>query len=131
METDPIRYEVKAMVSEFSLNELFINAWPDYEARTFGPVLAHSLTYICAFEGPRLIGFVNVAWDGGWHGFVLDTTVHRDYQRKGIGTAMMLLAAEESRKQGLAWLHADFAPHLEEFYRKCGYRHTEAGLLRV
>ncbi len=59
-----IKYEVEPNVSEDSLNELFSSAWDNYETRKFGPTLSQSLTYICAFVGARLIGFVNVAWDG-------------------------------------------------------------------
>jgi len=49
--------------------------------------------YIAAFDGTQLVGFVNVAWDGGVTGFLLDTTVHRDHQRRGIGSALLREAA--------------------------------------
>ena len=43
-------------------------------------MLARSLTYVAAYDtvggGEQLVGFVNVAWDGGIHAFLLDTTVH-------------------------------------------------------
>jgi hypothetical protein len=29
------------------------------------------------------------------------------------------------------WLHVDYEPHLAPFYRALGFRHTEAGLLRL
>jgi len=32
----------------------------------------HSLTWVGAFDGETLIGFVNLCWDGGSHAFVLD-----------------------------------------------------------
>nr|MYU47339.1 GNAT family N-acetyltransferase [Streptomyces sp. SID7803] len=36
----------------------------------------HSLGWVCARENGLLAGgFVNVAWDGGIHAFVLDTVV--------------------------------------------------------
>jgi len=126
-----IKYEVEPSVSEDSLNELFSIAWDNFEPRKFGPTLSQSLTYICAFTGARLIGFVNVAWDGGSHGFILDVTVHRDFQRRGIGTELMGHAAKISAKRGVQWLHVDFEPYLERFYQDCGYRHTEAGLLNL
>ncbi len=72
-----------------------------------------------------------MAWDGGIHGFVLDTTVHCDYQRRGIGTELMKRAAEVAGERGIEWLHADYEPHLDAFYRRCGYRKTEAGLLSL
>ena len=94
-------------------------------------MLERSLVYIAAFEGPRLVGFVNVAWDGGMHGFLLDTTVHRDHQRRGIGTALLREATAAARERGLAWLHVDFEPALEGFYRAAGFAPTAAGLLRL
>ena len=124
-----IAYNVEPEVPNKDLNELFASAWENHAWREFGPVLAHSFTYVCAFDGSRLVGFVNVAWDGGVHGFILDTTVHVDYQRRGIGTALMRRAAKTCAESGLDWLHVDYEPHLGAFYRGCGYRQTEAGLL--
>jgi GNAT superfamily N-acetyltransferase len=123
--------KVEPALSDALLNELFSTAWPNHAPRTFGPVLSHSLTYICAFDGARLVGFVNVAWDGGIHGFILDTTVRRDCQRRGIGTEIMRRAAQVARQRGIEWLHVDFELRLEAFYRACGYRKTEAGLMRL
>ena len=93
--------------------------------------LSHSLTWICAYEDSRLIGFVNVAWDGGVHAFLLDTTVHPEYQRRGLGRELVRRAAGESRQRGMHWLHVDFEPHLSDFYRGCGFRATDAGLMRL
>jgi GNAT superfamily N-acetyltransferase len=93
------------------------------------PVLARSLGWVCATEGDRLVGFVNVAWDGGAHAFLLDTTVHRDYQRRGIGTALVREAVALARGSGAEWLHVDYEEALEPFYRGCGFSPTPAGLL--
>lgn len=125
------RYETSPPVSSAALNALFATAWPHHKPRDFDPVLAQSLGYICAYDADRLVGFVNVAWDGGVHGFILDTTVHRAYQRQGIGQQLMAHAADLAAHHHLAWLHVDFEPHLTAFYRACGYQPTEAGLLRV
>ena len=45
----------------------------------------HSLTWVGAFSSGRLVGFVHAVWDGGTHAFILDTMVHPDFQRLGIG----------------------------------------------
>ena len=47
--------------------------------------MERSTCWVTARDGRRLVGFVHVAWDGGEHGFVLDTTVHPDLQRRGVG----------------------------------------------
>jgi GNAT superfamily N-acetyltransferase len=126
-----IEYKVAPSLSDAALNDLFTAAWQDHAERAFEPVLRRSLTYIAAFDGAHLVGFVNVAWDGGVHGFILDTTVHRDYQRRGIGAGLLQRAAEVATERGIEWLHVDFEPRLAAFYRRAGYRHTEAGLLNL
>lgn len=100
-------------------------------AGSWDPVFARSFGWVCAHDGARLVGFVNIVWDGGAHAFLLDTTVHRDYQRRGIGTALVREAATFARSNGAEWLHADYDEELEPFYRGCGFRPTSAGLLRL
>jgi GNAT superfamily N-acetyltransferase len=74
---------------------------------------------------------VNVAWDGGAHAFLLDTTVHPDHQRQGIATALVRRAVDLARERGAHWLHVDYEPHLDGFYRGCGFRPTAAGLIAL
>ena len=91
-----------------------------------------ALTWVGAFSNDQLVGFVQVCWDGGTHAFVLDTAVHPDHGRRGIGKQLVLTAAEEARKAGCEWLHVDFEPHLTAFYLDaCGFRPTDAGLLKL
>ncbi len=113
------------------LNELFGSVWPSHTWRDFQPVLARSFTYLAAYHGLHLVGFLNVAWDGGVHGFILDTTVHKESQRKGLGVRLLREPEQIARAHGLEWLHVDFEPELESFYRAAGYAGTRAGLLRL
>lgn len=126
-----LAYRVNPPVANEELNHLFAAAWSNHGGVDFAPVLAHSLAYVCAYDRAALIGFVNVAWDGGIHAFLLDTTVHPDYQRRGIGRRLVDLAAAEARHRGMEWLHVDYEPHLEPFYRRCGFTPTLAGLIRL
>ena len=127
----PISYRISPAVANDALNALFAAAWPDHVGSDVAPVLSRSLAYVCAYQQDRLIGFVNLAWDGGIHAFLLDTTVHPAFQRRGIGRELVLRAAQVARARGIAWLHVDYEPHLGSFYRSCGFRHTEAGLMRL
>ena len=122
---------VREALTDALLNELFAAAWDDHRARAFGPVLERSLTWVSAWRGERLAGFVNVATDGGSHAFLLDTTVHPDEQRRGLGRRLVLVAAEEATRAGADWLHVDFEPHLAGFYAGCGFTPTAAGLWRL
>jgi len=115
------------------LRNLFSDAWEqtDAELRDFTPILVRSLAYVCAYAEADLVGFVNVAWDGDQHAFLLDTTVRKSARRAGIGTALVHRAVDEARKGGAQWMHVDFEPHLTGFYRNCGFRDTEAGLIKL
>jgi ribosomal protein S18 acetylase RimI-like enzyme len=126
-----IEYKIKPKLADRALNELFAGAWENHVERKFGPVLKQSLTYVGAFAGTRLVGFVNVAWDGGVHGFILDTTVHRDYQRRGIATELIRQAAKVAAKHDIEWLHVDYEPRYHAFYQGCGFTKTKAGLLNL
>lgn len=80
-----------------------------------------------------LIGFVNVAWDGGDHAFLLDTKTRPDHQRRGVGTAVVRLASRRSKAAGCEWLHVDFGAQHRSFYiDACGFIAAEgAGLIHL
>jgi GNAT superfamily N-acetyltransferase len=126
-----VHLAVNPSVDNSTLNALFTTAWLDHTETDFQSVLSRSLLYVCAYADNQLIGFVNVAWDGGVHAFLLDTTVHPDFQRQGIGVQLVIKAVEATRERGLEWIHVDYEPHLEVFYRKCGFQPTLAGLIHL
>ncbi|MPZ28146.1 MAG: GNAT family N-acetyltransferase [Micromonosporaceae bacterium] len=91
----------------------------------------HSLGWVCARRAGRLVGFVNVAWDGGIHAFLLDTLVTTELQRQGVGTRLVAVAESRARA-GCRWLHVDFTEQLRTFYvDACGFRPTNAGLIAL
>jgi len=92
----------------------------------------HSLGWVCARDGAGLAGFINVAWDGGSHAFILDTVVAPRLRHHGTGTRLVAVAAEGARAAGCAWLHVDFEARLGPFYwASCGFRPTAAGLIAL
>jgi GNAT superfamily N-acetyltransferase len=92
----------------------------------------HSLGWVCARRDRELVGFVNVAWDGGGHAFVLDTLVVASVRRVAIGTQLLATAACEARAAGCEWLHVDFEDHLRGFYLDAyGFREAPAGVLQL
>ncbi|GAB4054104.1 GNAT family N-acetyltransferase [Catellatospora paridis] len=95
-------------------------------------VTGHSLGWVNARDGERLVGWVNVAWDGSGHAFVLDTVVAVDARRSGVGTGLIAEAARQAGAAGCEWLHVDFEEHLRGFYfETCGFRPTDAGLIAL
>lgn len=131
LDRNNIDYCISPSVEDSELNRLFAAAWPGHTEREFAPVLARSLTYVCAYENRRLVGFVNIAWDGGEHAFLLDTTVAPVCRHQGIGTELIRRAANAAAEARIEWLHVDYEERLDTFYRKCGFRPTKAGLMRL
>lgn len=113
------------------LGELLEPDRPAGARQDYEHVLTRSFTWIGAFHGDRLVGYVNVAWDGGVHAFLLDPTVHPEFRGQGIGTRLVreaLAAAAEHPR--LEWMHVDASEELmERFYRPVGFRSTPAGLV--
>lgn len=122
---------VDAFPEAAELAAFWRRAWGGAAPGNYRAVLNHGLGHVVARDGSRLVGFVNIAWDGGVHAFLLDTAIDPDYRRQGLATLVVERATALARERGAEWLHVDFEPHLEQFYRGCGFRHTSAGLIRL
>jgi ribosomal protein S18 acetylase RimI-like enzyme len=114
-----------------ALQALMLASWGEPTLADFETIWSRSLAHLCAFSDGKLVGYVNIAWDGGVHASVFDTTVHPDHQRRGIGVALVREAAKVAQEHGAKWLHVDFEPRFAGFYRACGFVPTEAGLMRL
>ena len=103
------------------------------EAGWWDRIRPHSLGWVTArSDDGTLIGFVNVAWDGGDHAFLIDAKVRPDRQRRGIGTKLVRIAAQHAREAGCEWMEVDFDESLASFYYDaCGFTPTRAGLLHL
>jgi GNAT superfamily N-acetyltransferase len=95
-------------------------------------VTRHSLGWVVARDEAELVGFVNVAWDGAVHAFLLDTLVAEAGRHRGVGTRLVAIAEENARTAGCEWLHVDFGDELSSFYfAHCGFRPATAGLIAL
>lgn len=95
-------------------------------------VSRHSLGWVCLRLSGILVGFVNVAWDGGVHAFLLDTLVASTLRRRGYATMIVGEAVRQAKATGCEWLHVDFESHLRTFYfDACGFYPTDAGLIAL
>jgi len=126
-----IRYERNPPLSNEDLGDLLAPDVPASGRDDYSRVLAHSLLWIGAFDRDTLVGYCNVAWDGGVHAFLLDPTVRGEYRRQGIGTALVRAALSATAEhEKLQWVHVDALPELmQRFYSPAGFRSTAAGLV--
>jgi GNAT superfamily N-acetyltransferase len=132
-----ITYVWRGDFTNAELNELHAEA---FETRIFDEaewnwaeqVHSHSLGWVVAREDARIVGFVNVLWDGLVHAWLQDTMVAKAARHHGIGTQLVAVATTEARAAGCEWLHVDFDDHLRPFYFDvCGFTPTNAGLIKL
>lgn len=98
----------------------------------WGRVNRHSLGWVCARTADDLVGFVNLAWDGALHAFILDTMVAGRHRRLGIATEMLAICVREARNARCEWLHVDFGEALRKLYfDTAGFVPTDAGLINL
>jgi GNAT superfamily N-acetyltransferase len=127
-----VEYHLNPVVANAELDQLYLVSWPNHHlGYDFRPELEHALAYVGAYLDGALVGFVRLAWDGSVHAFLLEPTVRPDLRRRGIGRTLVEQAVAVARDRGLEWVHVDFEPHLRDFYRACGFRPTDAGLIRL
>jgi predicted N-acetyltransferase YhbS len=129
-----IRYEWRGSFDNGEVNALHAEGFGhrvlDDDWR--GQVERHSLGWVCARDGTDLVGFVNVAWDGAVHAFVLDPLVASRARRQGIGSGLVKRAVDRAREAGCEWIHVDFDDDLATFYfEACGFVPTPAGVIAL
>jgi GNAT superfamily N-acetyltransferase len=129
-----IEYAWRGRFGDPELNALHAEGF-DHRVLTvdwWAQVNRHSLGWVVAREGTDLVGFVNVAWDGDVHAFLLDTLAARRVRHQGVGTRLVEIAVGAARAAGCEWLHVDFEDDLRAFYfDSCGFRPTQAGLIAL
>ena len=81
----------------------------------------HSLRIYAAYVDNKLVGIVRVVGDGSSVVFVQDLLVSPEYQRQGIGTALLKAIMEEYR--GVYQLHllTDNTEKTVAFYKSLGF----------
>lgn len=129
-----IQYEWRGAFSNTELNALHPEAFdqPQSVHDWSNQLDQQSLGWVTARHQKELVGFVNVAWDGRAHSFLLDTAVTSRWRHRGIGSLLVEGAISNAADAGCEWLHVDFAAGLGTFYlEECGFAPTEAGVMRL
>jgi ribosomal protein S18 acetylase RimI-like enzyme len=132
VEKNGVLYSWRTSIDDREVDHLhddaFGSAPGSYQWRRSRPL---SLGWVTASEDGRLIGFINVAWDGNRHAFLLDIAVASDRRHRGIGRRVAARAVDEASRAGCEWVHVDYESHLTGCYTACGFAPTAAGLRRV
>ena len=92
------------------------SVWPgDYDVELTRRALERTMN-ISAYESGRLAGCLRILTDGCFFGTITELLVRPEYQRRGLGSYLLRLAAENTPTM----LYFGAQPGLEGFYEKNG-----------
>ena len=83
---------------------------------------ANSLLTLAAYEEAALAGLIRVVGDGHTIVFVQDILVRPDYQRQGIGSALLRAVLERYADVRQIELVTDNTPETRVFYQSAGFQ---------
>ena len=135
--TAPINLEWRGSFTNQEVNELHAEG---FDTRVFDEsewnwkelTTSHSLGWVTARRDDRLVGFVNVLWDGFAHAWIQDVMVTQTERHQGVGVNLVHASRDRATEADCDWLHVDFDDHLRSFYYDaCGFVPSNAGLMRL
>ena len=98
--------------------------WTAYtgDPETLKNGFAHSLLVLAAYENEQLLGIVRAVGDGNTIVFIQDILVSKEYQRGGVGSALLKAVSERYPHVRQFELVTDNTEQTIAFYRSMGFR---------
>lgn len=95
----------------------------------------NSLLTLAAYDSDQLMGIIRTVGDGYTIVFVQDLLVFPEYQRKGVGTALLQAILERYNHVYQIELATDNTPETIAFYQSMGFREMSeigcCGFMRI
>ena len=84
--------------------------------------ISHSSFAVSAYHFDRLVGFARAVSDHVLYATIYDVMVHPEYQKSGIGAALVENIVAQCRAAGVFSVHLFAADGTEPFYKKIGFQ---------
>ena len=126
-----VEYSVDEAVAAEKISSLRADVgWNRMERELSDPRLT-SFLHVAAWDGEKLIGYVDSVSNGVTDAYIQDLMVHPDYQGKGIGTTLMENMIENLKARGIYMISVLYEERLREFYRRFGFQQILAGQMET
>lgn len=105
--------------------------WNRIEADLAAPSLRNTF-HLCCFDGNELIGYAAVVSNGVTDAYIQDVMVHPNWQKQGIGSALMEHVLKRLRDEGIymvSVLYGEAA--LQGLYERFGFRTMLCGQMEL
>ncbi len=97
----------------------------------FESELRSSYFHIGAFDGEKLVGYLEVVSDGVTDAYIQNLIVHPEYQGKGIGTELMNRTIAYLKEKKIYMITVIFEENLLPYYKRFGFTPMLCGQLQT
>lgn len=119
-----IHYSEKGIIDFSKLVDLYNSVgWTAYtnDSLVMAQLLPGAFSYTSAWDGDRLVGLIRTVGDGCSVLYIQDLLVHPDYQRQGIGQALINQTLETAKNIRQIFLSTENTEKTVQFYRSVGF----------
>ena len=114
-------YECDEKVSVRDLADLRESVgWNRLENEYGNPVMT-SFFHIAAYEGNRMVGYIDCVSNGVTDAYIQDLMVHPAYQGRGIGTELMNKMISHLKDKRIYMISVVYEENLKPFYERFGF----------
>lgn len=128
MSESQIVYRIEKTPEAAEVAELYRRAGlrrPVDDLERIGKMIAHANLIVCARDGERLVGIARALTDFSYCCYLSDLAVEEEYQRRGIGKALIDRVHQEIGEEAMLLLLA--APKAMPYYPHVGFQAVENG----
>lgn len=104
--------------------------WNRMEAVYSDPFMT-SFFHIAAYDGDKLIGYIDCVSNGVTDAYIQDLMVHPHYQGKGIGTELMNRMIVELKDRHIYMISVVYEEKLKTFYNRFGFFNMLCGQMQT
>lgn len=127
-----VSFKINPVVIANAVSDLRASVgWPRFDADEEDVLHEYWATVGGFAEDGTLVAWCALLSDGRAHGVLLDVIVHPQWQKQGVGRALVARAIEHLRAHGIRIIHVDFLPEHATFYEHCGFRIGLGGIYEV
>lgn len=124
-------YKLNEKVSAKDLADLRESVgWNRMEDEYKNPLMT-SYCHIAAYDGERLVGYIDCVSNGVTDAYIQDLTVSPDCQGRGIGTELMNRMIEYLRSRHIYMISVIYEESLRSFYERFGFRGMLSGQMET
>lgn len=124
-------YKLNEKVSAKDLADLRESVgWNRMEDEYKNPLMT-SYCHIAAYDGERLVGYIDCVSNGVTDAYIQDLTVSPDCQGRGIGTGLMNRMIEYLRSRHIYMISVIYEESLRPFYERFGFRGMLSGQMET